>query len=161
MTEHLPSKDQLSHPEVDYTLVVHKVDDTGRICIVSPEIPGLLLWARPREAFADVLATIKKLRDLNGMSDAPRPLQPPTASKDLVSRIREAKDWISIIEDGTVDQAADEIERLTVRVASLTGQVEGYKQAIADQARRGVSFVANEWRDALMGRPSQPPGDEP
>lgn len=35
--------------------------------------------------------------------------------------------------------AVDEIERLTVRVASLTGQVEGYKQAIADQAKRSAA----------------------
>lgn len=68
MSEHLPDVKK-AHPEVDYTLVVHKADETGRICIVSPQIPGLLLWARPNEAFADVLATVKKLRDLNGLSE--------------------------------------------------------------------------------------------
>lgn len=55
----------MNQPPIDYTLQVGLADETGRICITSPEVPGLLIWARANEAFADVLGTIKKLRDLN------------------------------------------------------------------------------------------------
>jgi len=55
----------MNRPPIDYTLNVSIADESGRICISSPEIPGLLIWARPNEAFADVLRSIKKLRDLN------------------------------------------------------------------------------------------------
>lgn len=60
----------MNTPKLDYTLQVSLADETGRICITSPEIPGLLIWARPNEAFADALGTVKKLRDLNLGADA-------------------------------------------------------------------------------------------
>jgi hypothetical protein len=59
----------MNKPSIDYTLHVGLADESGRICISSPELPGLLIWARPNEAFADLLGSIKKLRDLNRSAD--------------------------------------------------------------------------------------------
>lgn len=56
--------------EVDYTLVVTVLDETGRICITSPENIGLLIWAEPEKAFADVHGSVKMLRQLNGAADS-------------------------------------------------------------------------------------------
>jgi transcriptional regulator with XRE-family HTH domain len=63
--ERSSSMTEATKATIDYTLQVHLADETGRICITSPEVPGLLIWAKPKEAFADVLGSIKKLRDLN------------------------------------------------------------------------------------------------
>jgi hypothetical protein len=56
----------MGRPKVDYTLVVTEMDETGRICITSPENIGLVIWAVPEQAFADVPGAVAKLRELNG-----------------------------------------------------------------------------------------------
>lgn len=59
----------MSRPALHYTLHVSLLDDTGRITITSPEVPGLLIWAAPEDAFADVHESVKKLRLLNARSE--------------------------------------------------------------------------------------------
>jgi hypothetical protein len=60
----------VTRPAVDYTLVVTVLDETGRICITSPENIGLLIWAEPERAFADVHGAMKLLRKLNAAARA-------------------------------------------------------------------------------------------
>jgi hypothetical protein len=59
-----------ARPAVDYTLVVTVLDETGRICITSPENIGLLIWAEPEKAFADVHGSVRLLRELNADAKA-------------------------------------------------------------------------------------------
>jgi hypothetical protein len=58
-------------PMVDYTLTVHEMDETGRVYITSPELIGLIIWAKPELAFADVPIAVKKLRELNARPTTP------------------------------------------------------------------------------------------
>jgi hypothetical protein len=60
----------MSRPAVDYTLVVTVLDETGRICITSPENIGLFIWAEPERAFADVHESVRLLRALNAAARA-------------------------------------------------------------------------------------------
>lgn len=60
----------MSRPKVDYTLIVHELDETGRVLITSPENPGFLIWAKPEVAFADVPGSVKLLRELDAAARA-------------------------------------------------------------------------------------------
>jgi hypothetical protein len=60
----------VNRPKVDYTLTVHEVDETGRVYITSPDLPGLTIWAKPELAFADVPIAVKLLRELDAAARA-------------------------------------------------------------------------------------------
>lgn len=55
-----------SGPDPDYTLVVSKPDDDGRVYIQSPQIPGFHLYGLPREVMADVVNAVDLLDKHNG-----------------------------------------------------------------------------------------------
>lgn len=57
--------DDDSRPEVDYRLIVTKPDETGRICITSPEMIGLVIYAKEDFALNDIHSSVTKLRELN------------------------------------------------------------------------------------------------
>lgn len=52
-------------PAVDYTLVVTVPDETGRICITSPDEPGLFIYAEEARAIEDIPRSVRLLRYLN------------------------------------------------------------------------------------------------
>ncbi len=56
----------------NYTLQVSVKDADGKICITSPDVPGLLIYGDPREALADVPAAVSLCRALNCNISQPR-----------------------------------------------------------------------------------------